>query len=386
LPAVCYSFPTIRRPTICFFLLAFCFIPYAFGQESKTYSRELSTLLDAKTANDLQSPDAKPWHLKAEYQVYDALGKPIVSGSYEYDWAAPGKSRSLWNRSNTSATLWSLPGSPDVAAGKIEQLRRFERDIHDLTTSVLPSKSVLAQYDLSLQTIPFGQAKLRCIVLNPKKNLPAETPATFSSYCFDMEKPQLRLVTSQTNGLTLVLMDNPVPFRDISIPRQVVAVQDGHIIFKLDIKELRDSQNSPSDLTPATSALPLHLQYLSTQIRSMLAAAPKFTYPQRAMDLNLSGQVMLQAHVGKDGHVHSVQIDSGMQVLREAASANVSQLIFYPYFLEGQPVEFDVSFDVNFTLDFHMSVIESPSEIHGQCPHFIATNAICAATSIEELP
>jgi hypothetical protein len=104
------------------------------------------------------------------------------------------------------------------------------------------------------------------------------------------------------------------------------------------------------------------------------------------MDLNLSGQVMLQAHVGKDGHVHSVQIDSGMQVLREAASANVSQLIFYPYFLEGQPVEFDVSFDVNFTLDFHMSVIESPSEIHGQCPHFIATNAICAATSIEELP
>jgi hypothetical protein len=380
----------MRRPTICFLLLAFCLIPFALGQEFKTYSKELSTLLDAKTANDLQSPNAKPWHLKAEYQIYDALGNPNASGSYEYDWAAPGKSRSLWNRDNTTASLWSLPGSPDVVAGKIEHLRTLERDIRDLTSGVLPSRRVLVQYDLSLQTIPFGQAKLRCIVLNPKKDLPAETPAAFSSYCFDLEKPQLRLVISQTNGLILVLMDNPVPFRDISVPRHVVAARDGHTIFKLDITELRDSPDSPGVFTPLASALPLHLQYSSTQIRSMLATAPKFTYPQRAMDLNLSGHVMLQAHVGKDGHVHSVQIDSGMQVLREAASENVSQLIFHPYFLEGRPVDFDVSFDVNFTPDFQMSVIESASEIHGQCPHFIGGvtggSPLCAATPIEELP
>jgi hypothetical protein len=381
----------MRQPTICFFLLTFSFIPFALGQESQTYSKELSALLAANAANDrLQSPDAKPWRMIAEYQLYDSFGKPVASGSYEYDWVAPGKSRTLWSRGNTTASLWSLPGSPDAVTGKIEQLSAFERDIRDLAFGLLPSRLVLAQYDLSLQTIPFGQAKLRCILLNPKKNLPAQTPAAFSGYCFDLDKPQLRLMTHQTNGLTLVVMDNPALFRDISIPRHVIAARDGHTIFKLDITELKDSQDSPSEFTPPASALPLHLQYSSTKIINMLETAPKFTYPQKVKELNLSGHVMLQAHVGKDGHVHSLQIDSGMQVLREAASDNVKQLIFHPYFLEGQPVDFDVSFDVNFTSDYHMIVIESPSELHEQCPHFIggviSGNPLCAATSTEEVP
>jgi hypothetical protein len=37
---------------------------------------------------DFNSPDLKPWHLKATYQLYDEKGKPGEQGTYEYWWAS----------------------------------------------------------------------------------------------------------------------------------------------------------------------------------------------------------------------------------------------------------------------------------------------------------
>ena len=36
---------------------------------------------------DFTSPELKPWHLKAKYQLYDDTGDPAEQGTYEYWWA-----------------------------------------------------------------------------------------------------------------------------------------------------------------------------------------------------------------------------------------------------------------------------------------------------------
>jgi hypothetical protein len=370
-------------------LLAFCLLPNAHGQDTSASSKDLSALLAANSANNsLEASGAMPWRMKADYQLFDAQGHPTASGSYEYWWAAPGKSRTLWTRGNLSASLWDAPGSPNLVAGKVEQLRLVEREIHDLTSGSLPSSQVLAQYALSLQGIAMGPSKLRCVLLGPKTDRPVETPAPFSGYCFDQQKPQLRLMLSKTGHPMLVDLENPAPFRELSIPRHVQIVRDGKTIFTLDIKELKESAEASDSSIPPVSALPLHVQYSAEQAQAMLAENPKFVFPQRATDLNLFGHVMLRAHVGKDGHVHSVQVDSGMKILREAASENVSKLVYQPYFLAGGVSDFDVNFDVNFTPDHQMIVIGSQADIHSQCSHSIggvrAVNPLCAATSIEE--
>lgn len=379
----------MSRLAICSLFLAFSCIPFAFGQDSQTNSKDLPALLAANRSNDqLDSPGGKPWRMKASYQLYDAQEKPAGSGTYEYDWATPGKSRMLWNRGNTTITLWSLPGSPDLVSGNIDQLRPVELDIRGLTSGVLPSPQVLAQYDLSLHPISFGQSALRCVILAPRKNLPAQNPAAFSGYCFDQEKPQLRLMTIQSASLTLVLLDNPVLFHGAWIPRNLLMLRGGKKIFSLDITELNDSSDSPGAFTPLSAARPLHLLYAAAQVKDMVESSPHYTYPQKVREFNLFGHVMLTAHVGKDGRTESVRVDSGVRILREEAQKDVSQLTYRPLFLAGSPVDFDVAFDVNFTEDHQMQLIEpnSNGSLHPQCGHAILTGALCVASPIEEAP
>ncbi|HUX46323.1 MAG TPA: hypothetical protein VMV57_16375, partial [Terracidiphilus sp.] len=58
---------------------------------------------------DFSSPDLKPWHLKATYQLYDEQGKPTEQGTYEYWWASPLVYRSTWKRAGASESDWMTP-------------------------------------------------------------------------------------------------------------------------------------------------------------------------------------------------------------------------------------------------------------------------------------
>src|ERR1039458_3366375 len=55
---------------------------------------------------DFTSPELKPWHLKATYQLYDEKGKPSEQGTFEYWWASPTVYRSTWTRPSATRTVW----------------------------------------------------------------------------------------------------------------------------------------------------------------------------------------------------------------------------------------------------------------------------------------
>jgi protein TonB len=73
-------------------------------------------------------------------------------------------------------------------------------------------------------------------------------------------------------------------------------------------------------------------------------------YPQTARQMRISGTVHLLGIIAKDGTIQRLQVLSGHPLLRQAAIDAVSQWIYRPTVLNGQPVEVEAPIDVIFNL------------------------------------
>jgi protein TonB len=74
------------------------------------------------------------------------------------------------------------------------------------------------------------------------------------------------------------------------------------------------------------------------------------TYPALARQIRISGSVHLLGTVAKDGRVLNLRVLDGHPLLRQAALDAVSQWIYSPTILNGQPVEVEAPIEVNFAL------------------------------------
>jgi protein TonB len=73
-------------------------------------------------------------------------------------------------------------------------------------------------------------------------------------------------------------------------------------------------------------------------------------YPVLARQARISGTVVLQAVIGKNGKIENLHAVSGHPLLIQSAIDAVRQWRYKPYILDGQPVEVDTQVTVNFTL------------------------------------
>jgi protein TonB len=73
-------------------------------------------------------------------------------------------------------------------------------------------------------------------------------------------------------------------------------------------------------------------------------------YPQAAKDAHISGAVVMDAVIGVDGAVRTLQVISGPAELRAAALDAVKQWRYKVYHLNGEPHEVQTTVTVNFTL------------------------------------
>jgi protein TonB len=73
-------------------------------------------------------------------------------------------------------------------------------------------------------------------------------------------------------------------------------------------------------------------------------------YPQSAVQIRVSGTVHLLGIIAKNGTIQRLQVLSGHPLLRQAAVDAVSQWVYRPTILNGQPVEVEAPIDVIFTL------------------------------------
>ena len=76
---------------------------------------------------DFNSPDLKPWHLKASYQFFDDHGNPSDQGVYEFWWVSPKVHRSTWKRGDAEHAEWSVADGTLYRKDTGAPLRYFER-------------------------------------------------------------------------------------------------------------------------------------------------------------------------------------------------------------------------------------------------------------------
>ncbi len=85
------------------------------------------------------------------------------------------------------------------------------------------------------------------------------------------------------------------------------------------------------------------------QTRKLISMA-RPVYPPKARKARIQGAVRFAVLVGPDGHITSIQLVSGHPLLVPAAKESVTQWVYQPSLVNGQPVEVQTQIDVNFTL------------------------------------
>jgi protein TonB len=72
------------------------------------------------------------------------------------------------------------------------------------------------------------------------------------------------------------------------------------------------------------------------------------TYPPIARAAHVSGAVVLHAVISKTGTIERLEVISGPEMLRSAATEAVQNWRYKPYLLNGEPTEVDTQITVNF--------------------------------------
>ena len=92
-----------------------------------------------------------------------------------------------------------------------------------------------------------------------------------------------------------------------------------------------------------------HIQ-MSTDTRQAVARPVRLEYPLLAKQMKVQGAVLLNAQIGKDGGIQTLQVLSGPAILADAAREAVKQWRFKPYLVDGQAVETEAKVTVDFTI------------------------------------
>jgi len=107
-------------------------------------------------------------------------------------------------------------------------------------------------------------------------------------------------------------------------------------------------QQSPEPVAAVGGSRPVTVGGKVMESRIVQRVPPE--YPANAKTARIQGTVEVGIVVGPDGKVQNVGVISGPAMLAQAALDAVSQWVYQPFMLNGQPVAVNSTVQVNFTL------------------------------------
>ena len=101
---------------------------------------------------------------------------------------------------------------------------------------------------------------------------------------------------------------------------------------------------------PETAPPPKRVNISAGVAVGLLVSKAPIVYPIDAKKAHVSGTVVLNAIIGRDGTVEDLQVVSGPEMLQQAALDSVKQWRYRPYLLNGEPEEVRTTINIIFTL------------------------------------
>ncbi len=309
---------------------------------------------------DFSSPELKPWHLKASYQLYDFKGKPTEQGTWEYWWVSPKVHRSSWTRTGSEHSEWLTATGALYRKDSGSPLRYFERNIEETVLSPLPAPADLDSgvLKLDLKLIPPKKPILSCVGTTrqwvQRGKLHVSSSSMPSYYCFDIGTMVLLRIYSDP----LTQEFSQVVNTQGRYLAEQVAVKDGkQTLFTASVESIDFLNPADPELSPPADATldsqvsgpPGNVQNditTGTLIKKVLPA-----YPLESKMAGVQGIVVLAATIGTDGKVHDLEVvaEPSAELARSAVDA-VKRWEYRPYLLNGRAVEVETTINVIYTL------------------------------------
>ncbi|MGH9605546.1 MAG: energy transducer TonB [Terracidiphilus sp.] len=315
-------------------------------------------LADAAPFYNFSDASLKPFHLKATYQLYDENGKPGGQGTYEYWWVSPKVHRSTWMRLGATLTDWYTADGRHVYEASGSPLTYFEYKLQSVLLSPLPDDAdadPAKKVRLERKIVSFGREKLPCVLLiGPKlakEHLQARPLVDVPTYCFDPQRPVLRVSES---GDVLIFFNRIAEVEDRYLACEVQVSAEQRKILTATVDEITPLLPANPALTPARGALPAASEMVtaspSVEVGGLIKKVHP-AYPPIARQEGIAGTVILQVVIGTDGKVRNVQvISTPSPELAESASDAVSKWEYKPYLVNGTPVGVEIIVHVIYSL------------------------------------
>ena len=304
---------------------------------------------------DFTSPELKPWHLKATYQLYDLKGNPAEQGTWEYWWVSPKVHRSSLMRGAMKTSEWRTGDGVTYKLSSGVNPRYFERSIASVVLFPLPKALFIGNEETrpTLSAAVAGDPRQSCIEIQyPQiRNGKFESSYWGGRYCFNKESFALQEV-DQNTVVTKYSRIDKVQGRYLA--RTVDVWIGGIRAFSVSVDSVDQIDSSEANLPPPSNA-----QVEDDQPPSPIGAvtpgklvkkeAPK--YPKAAKIVRKEGTVILSAIIGKNGQIRDLEVlSSPSNLFAEAATKAVSHWEYEPYQLNGKPVEVETTINVIFKL------------------------------------
>jgi len=299
----------------------------------------------AAKVNGLAGLNDHPWHLKANYQTFDADGRPELSGVYEEWRANSDKFKVVYTSPTFHSTEYgdgqnrAMEGD---STGRPLQLSMATRYL----LNPLPSPALFDKYTYDAYERKAGRVRLQCV--RPNEIFPGSAVPTA---CFNEELAVMRVETLPS-GL-MVLFNWIVEAAGHYIAKQVVVEDGGIPIVELNVTTLEFPRVIPAvELAIPAGAMRSPVVALSARVTAgRRISGDEVSYPPMARGARIQGLVILEAMIDKKGSIANLVVLAGPPMLRAAAVDAVKTWKYQPYLLNGKPVEVQTQINVTFRLD-----------------------------------
>lgn len=317
-------------------------------------SSEVMTPSEAKQRMDLAIRTngldgvGTPWHLIATYEVIGPDGNSKDKGTFEEWRLSTHKYRLSFQSPAYSVEEYGDERGIFQTAG-VQRRRRPLSLLPDLIMRPVSPIAEPGKFSLKNDERSFGAGKVPCTALiesgKNEKNEDAE------SYCFAPKNATLIYKSSRQRHFQTVMQHfSVVNGHYVARDMQVLVLGNPWLKVHIDTLEgLRPADISHLAVPPA--AVPVGLPEVAFDVvegRPLRKVTPQ--YPAKAKLNNIQGLVILDALIGKDGHVKDLEVLAGPLLLQKPAQDAVSQWVYEPTTREGQPVELETDIAVIFNL------------------------------------
>ena len=346
------------RGVLTVLLLIALFSSFAQAEDSAAL---MARLQKANDLTRLDDPSLKPWHLQANFQLYDDSGKPTEKGTLEEWWAGP----KLWKRVYTSPSYTATQIANKngfFKTPKVDPVPELLELVERQYVHPMPDEKEYKDTEPELRQKTLGNFEADCIMLDRPKGNDSERHLGFDpTYCFGSDKVTLR---ETIEHISRYILRNKIGlFQSRSVPVALDISQNNIDLISSEVTTLRASDLDDEDFAPdaalekvdrfevAKRPIPISSGVMAGMILSNTQPA----YPLWAKDNHITGDVVIEAVIGKDGHIHNMRVlASPDPSLSKAAQDAVSKWIYKPYLLNGVLVEVQTQITVKFTLNFKL--------------------------------